>query len=210
MSVLPPLPELLTSVRTSENNSLLANVLALLFESSPILLSVLVPDLTQSLRFTSDGDLPSTYAQLIDEALTIVHGWPWSNQAEFVGGHPRIGEVKALSALSSAEQGQAGGPAPTPPEVLERLAFLNAAYEKRYPGLVYITFVNGRSRAQIRDEMEEKLKREGILSAAETEGGLDNIIPHEVPGPTWRGEVERATDDVGRIAKSRLIKLGVQ
>ena len=214
MSALPPLPDLLASVHNSQApssaDSILANVLSLLFESSPTLLNHLVPEYTQRLKDSSDSDLPTNYSEVVDQSLRLVHGWSWSNKAEFVGGHPRIGEVKGLSALSSAEQGQAGAPAPTPPEVLARLARLNAIYEKRYPGLIYITFVNGRSRAQIRDELEEKLTKEGVLPAADEEGGLNRVVPLEMPCEAWCEEVERAVDDVGKIAKSRLEKLVVQ
>ncbi|KAH7335233.1 Oxo-4-hydroxy-4-carboxy-5-ureidoimidazoline decarboxylase, partial [Rhizoctonia solani] len=108
-------------------------------------------------------------------------------QAQFIAGHPRIGEVSNLSALSAAEQAKHA----TPPEVLERLKGLNEAYEKRYPGLVYITFVNGRTRAEIVPEMEEAIAGD----------------PVEVGGEEWTKELRRALMDVGKIAKSRLSKL---
>ncbi|KAH8116262.1 Oxo-4-hydroxy-4-carboxy-5-ureidoimidazoline decarboxylase [Phellopilus nigrolimitatus] len=217
-SLLPPLADLIESVRTSSNASdpPLAHALSLLFETSPTLSNILVPEFSRRLGSASNREQPKTYAQLIDQALTIVHGWTWNDQAAFVGAHPRIGEVNGLSALSSAEQGQAAQTsvanaiAPTPPEVLARLAFLNAAYERRYPGLVYITFVNGRSRAQIKDELESKLSEEGVLPIADKDEGLEKIAPHDVPGEVWCKEVERAVDDVGKIAKGRLGKLGYE
>lgn len=73
---------------------------------------------------------------------------------------------------------------------------LNARYEKVYPGLRYITFVNGRSRAEIAQEIE------GVLSS--------NQESVEVGGDQWTRELNRAVTDVGRIAKSRLNKLGIQ
>ena len=89
--------------------------------------------------------------------------------------------------------------------MLERLEVLNKAYERKYPGLIYVTFVNGRGRAAIRDEMEGKL---GVEKEWGTEEDLEEIIPVEVGGIEWVGELERAIRDVGLIAKSRLKALG--
>jgi len=188
-------------VRSSFSDSppqLLADALALLFEPSSILIDELVPQIAA----TDAGELQSC-SNLIDRAIDIVLQWDWGKQAEFVGGHPRIGEVKGLSALSAAEQSNAV--VPTPPEVLHRLEILNAVYEQRYPGLVYITFVNGRSRAAIAEEMERKLAAEGVLPSMKP----DQITPRGVPSEEWCAEVARAVQDVGKIAKSRLEKLGV-
>ena len=196
----------------SESNfsSELASSLSLLFEPSPILTTKLVPELIHQLY--SSTDRPTNYSELIDQTLGVVNSWELKDKAEFVGGHPRIGEIKAPNTLSAMEQGQTNTSAATPPDVLERLAFLNKAYERKYPKLVYITFVNGRSRAQIRDEMEERLKLEGVLPAADeyhsTNPGLEGIVPHDENSDAWRKEVDRAVYDVGRIAKSRLEKLG--
>ena len=76
-------------------------------------------------------------------------------------------------------------------------------YERRYPGLRYITFVNGRSRAEIKDEMEVMLGLAG-------DGGEDGEVEHvEFGGPEWIKELDRAVVDVGKIAKSRLRALGI-
>ncbi|GLB41755.1 putative OHCU decarboxylase [Lyophyllum shimeji] len=139
----------------------LAKTLSILFEHSPVLVSTLEPQLANSL---SDAYLAS-YTELIDKALAIIVGWDRPLQAQFISGHPRIGETKNLSTLSAKEQGAArSGSAATPPEVLARLAHLNACYEARYPGLRYITFVNGRTRKAIAEEMEDKLGFEHSLS----------------------------------------------
>lgn len=216
MSELPPLHELLESVRESNGpfDSLLHNsitgLLKVVLEAVPVL-PALVSGLTDSIKESKQPDLPTTYGELIDQSLDIVRGWDKGKQALFIGGHPRIGEVKNLSAMSAAEQGQTTTtPVPTPPEVLQRLGFLNTVYERRYPGLVYITFVNGRSREQIKDEMEEKLVSEGVLSTAEQPGGLERITPWPETSDEWLNELDRAVGDVGEIAKSRLKKLGVE
>ena len=78
-------------------------------------------------------------------ASNVISGWDDDLKTQFIAGHPRIGEVNGLSQLSAQEQAAKA----TPPEVLARLAHLNTCYENHYPGLIYITFVNGRSRAQI-------------------------------------------------------------
>ncbi|TRM65290.1 OHCU decarboxylase-domain-containing protein [Schizophyllum amplum] len=161
----------------------LAFALSTLLEPSSILTDRLVPELTQS-------DLKlSSYAELIDAALDRVSHWSHEQQAQFIAGHPRIGETKALSHLSAKEQAERA----TPPEVLARLAHLNACYERKYEGLRYITFVNGRSRAEIAIEMEEALGLEHSFSTDQPP--LDTIEPVEVEGDAWKGEVTRAVGD---------------
>ena len=89
--------------------------------------------------------------------------------------------------------------------MLARLAHLNACYEHKYPGLVYITFVNGRSRAEIKDEMEEKLGFVGKTVGTTSDG--ERVKMGDVE---WLLEVRRAVADVGRIARSRLTAIGVE
>jgi 2-oxo-4-hydroxy-4-carboxy--5-ureidoimidazoline (OHCU) decarboxylase len=179
------------------DESNLASVLSVLLEPSDILYSTLVPGLVSSgQRFTS-------YADLIDAAIAEVTSWDVPLQAQFIAAHPRIGETKNLSALSAKEQGATPTVVPTLPEVLARLAHLNACYERRYPGLRYITFVNGRSRAAIAVEMEDLLGLPNSLSADEP--SLEEIRPIQPDAdPSWGIELDRAVFDVGRIAKSRL------
>ena len=197
---LPPLFQALTDT-SGDKTGPLATALALLFEPSPVLHDALVPALAARLQA---GPLPPSYPALIDAALAVLAAWPAADKAAFVAGHPRIGEVHGLSALSAREQAARA----TPPAVLARLAHLNACYERVYPGLVYITFVNGRSRAEIKDEMEDKLGLEHSDSADEP--SLESLASVEVGGEAWTSELERAVADVGRIAKSRLKTLGVE
>ncbi|KAF7356880.1 hypothetical protein MVEN_01023800 [Mycena venus] len=118
------------------------------------------------------------------------------------------GRPKILSALSTKEQGAMPTVAPTPPEVLARLAHLNACYERRYSGLRYITFVNGRSRAAIALEMEDVLGLPHSLSPDQPP--VDEITPIEPGVDAWRSELDRAVADVGRIARSRLGSMKIQ
>ncbi|KIM44569.1 hypothetical protein M413DRAFT_67653 [Hebeloma cylindrosporum] len=174
--------------------------LEVLFERSPILVSLLEPQLKQVLQ--SSPPLAS-YAELIDVALSEIAKWDLNAQSEFISGHPRIGEVKNLSKLSASEQGVN----PTPPEVLKRLEHLNACYEVVYPGLRYITFVNGRTRAAIAEEMERAL---GFVHSINwSEPPLESMVAKEFGSREWITELNRAIGDVGRIAKSRIGILGV-
>ena len=194
--------------------SVLRSTLILLFEESVEIRSTLVPQLLASLGGTEKFSLTSTSQvyDIVDESIRLIHGWSPDLQARFIAGHPRIGETRNLSALSSREQAggtttAAGGAAapPTPPEVLQRLQHLNACYERVYPGLRYITFVNGRSRAVIAEEMEDKL---GVVhSLLPDQPPLESLVPVQVGGPTWLAELHRAVEDIGRIAKSRLEKV---
>jgi len=121
------------------------------------------------------------------------------DQSEFISGHPRIGETKNLSKLSASEQ-SAQGVNPTPPEVLARLAHLNACYEVVYPGLRYITFVNGRTRAAIAGEMESAL---GFIHSTDlSEPAIETMVPKEVGSEEWIRELNRAVYDVGRIGRT--------
>jgi 2-oxo-4-hydroxy-4-carboxy--5-ureidoimidazoline (OHCU) decarboxylase len=143
----------------------------------------------------------TTHNGVVRAALSTLATWDDSLKAQFIAAHPRIGERRGLSALSAREQG-----AGTLEEsVLDRLAQLNACYERRYPGLRYVTFVNGRSRAAVAEEMEACL---GI--------GHGEVVdemrfePVEVGDVEWKGELERAVVDVGRIAESRLRAMGYE
>ncbi|KAF5336021.1 hypothetical protein D9611_006360 [Ephemerocybe angulata] len=200
MASLPSLSDIQSSA--SNLDSPLASTLSVLFEHSPILVSTLEPQLHAILKSTP----LSSYTQLVDMSLEEIFKWDIPNQSEFISGHPRIGENSNLSKLSAKEQG-ALGVKPTPPEVIARLAHLNALYEARFPGLRYITFVNGRSRAAIAEEMEGVLGLEHSLSPDQP--NVETIKPIERTDAKWLSELRRAVEDVGRIAKSRLGSLGV-
>ncbi|TCD67580.1 hypothetical protein EIP91_012210 [Steccherinum ochraceum] len=190
-SALPPLSEI------QSHEDALNTTLTTLFESSPTLHEHLVPQVFAQLSTTRI----SSYSELIDVSLHTISQWDDSLKAQFIAGHPRIGERKNLSQLSVKEQAAAA----TPPEVLARLEVLNQCYERRYPGLRYITFVNGRSRAMIMEEMEDVL---GLEKEDRPED--DNATPMNPGGEAWTKELERAVRDMGRIAKDRLKAMGVE
>ena len=75
-----------------------------------------------------------------------------------IAAHPRLGAPKKgemLSEHSSAEQKSLQGSG----EEQQRLAALNEAYERKFPGLRYVVFVNGRSREDIMKNMEQRIDR---------------------------------------------------
>jgi 2-oxo-4-hydroxy-4-carboxy--5-ureidoimidazoline (OHCU) decarboxylase len=197
---LDPLPGILSSPPSGADTPL-ARALSVLFEPSLTLTSVIVPKVA-SLLAESRHTL-STYADLVDVAIRSTLELPVAIQADFIAAHPRIGEVNGLSALSANEQAAFA----TPPEVLARLGHLNACYEHKFAGLTYITFVNGRSRADIAQEMEDAL---GIAHSLDPEQPpVESFEPVVVGDEMWKAELARAVVDVGRIAKSRLKALGV-
>lgn len=201
MVCLPALDDL--SCSPPRHDSPLSVALEILFEPSPVLISILEPQLSEILA--SRPPLTS-YSEFIDISLGQIAKWDITAQSNFISGHPRIGQNRNLSNLSAKEQGTIGV-APTPPEVLARLTHLNACYEAKYPGLRYITFVNGRRRSVIAEVMEEMLGLEHSLSAEEPL--VDDIVAIPQGSDVWCAELNRAVQDVGRIAKSRLGALGV-
>ena len=198
--MIPPLAD----IQQGSSNAL-AVALEILFEHSPILIKSLEPQLSDILK-NSSHPLES-YTQLINYAIEQIKTWDLSAQSQFISGHPRIGENKNLSKLSAKEQQSSGVIIPTSPEVLARLSHLNAYYETRYPGLRYITFVNGRTRLEIAEEMEDMLSLPHTLSPDNPP--FDTIHPVDIASEEWKRELDRAVHDIGLIAKSRLATLGV-
>jgi 2-oxo-4-hydroxy-4-carboxy--5-ureidoimidazoline (OHCU) decarboxylase len=122
-----------------------------------------------------------------DEVLTrgeeLARTLPQVEQLELIDGHPRIGALPAsVSATSYKEQGYDRDPGTSSLQV--RLDVLNDAYEARH-GFRFCVFVDGRSRDEIADLMEQHL-----------EAARD-------------AELDRALTDVFAIARSRLAKLPV-
>jgi hypothetical protein len=103
------------ALEDSRNADSLTHLLSTLFEPSPPLHSLLVPSVL--LRLTATTTPPSSYSALIDLCAEVASGWTYPQKAEFLSGHPMIGEQKAMSKLSGNEQG--AGPV-TPKVVLDR------------------------------------------------------------------------------------------
>ena len=176
----------------------ISHSISILFEPSDILEAKLVPNLAETITKSPAASRPKSYSDLIDLSLRSISTWDDLERAAFIAGHPRIGEVKGLSALSAAEQAAKA----TSTEVLIRLEYLNAQYEKAFPGLRYVTFVRGRSRAEIVPEMEAILER-GT--------GEEQDVGIYFPGTDeWLKELDCAIHDIGLIAKARLQHLALE
>ncbi|KAI9788286.1 MAG: hypothetical protein M1835_002368 [Candelina submexicana] len=78
---------------------------------------------------------------------------------KILGAHPRLGEKRVDSAQSRKEQAQLNAGGTT--EELE-LKKLNDEYEKTFPNLKYVVFVNGRSRQEIMAEMQSRIVRADV------------------------------------------------
>ena len=87
------------------------------------------------------AERPDPLAAAEEIALAL----PESDQVAALATHPRIGEP-------SEEQRGAE------PEVLEELARLNDAYERRF-GFAFVVFVDGRTRAELLPVLRERLER---------------------------------------------------
>ena len=132
------------------------------------------------------GQTAGSLEELLDRAERIAGELPEYEQIELIDGHPRIGADPAtVSATSFREQGYDRAPPGAQPELGERLARLNDAYEDRF-GFRFVVFVAGRTRSEIAEFLESRLDAD-------------------------RGEeLERALRDVFAIARDRLAKLNMQ
>ncbi|MCJ1402744.1 hypothetical protein MMC11_005965 [Xylographa trunciseda] len=135
-----------------------AAVLDLLFEPC-VQLHTLSVALLRERAFPSYDDLiASIGVQLTDLAeSTSTSDMEWLEA--ILGAHPRLGDKKVNSSQSRAEQAQLNA---GKDEESKDLARLNEEYEATFPGLRYVVFVNGRSRAVIMKDMTERIIRGDI------------------------------------------------
>ncbi|TVY86244.1 putative allantoinase, partial [Lachnellula willkommii] len=132
-----------------------AAVLDALFEPCTAL-HTLSLDLLHTETFESYNDLiASVGVQLTDlSESSSTSDTEWLDK--ILGAHPRLGEKKVESAQSQAEQAQLNTGSG---EEATKLRNLNEEYERRFPGLKYVVFVNGRSRPVIMENMKERIAR---------------------------------------------------
>ncbi|KAF2838196.1 hypothetical protein M501DRAFT_1058374 [Patellaria atrata CBS 101060] len=163
--LLPPLPSLPAS-----STSIRASLLDALFEPCTQLH-------TLSLPLLSSTAFPS-YPALIDGIRSQLQTLQTSSSTsdtewldKILAAHPRLGEKKVDSAQSRAEQAAmeaASGGEGGKEEEARALRALNEEYERTFPGLRYVVFVNGRSRAVVMDDMRKRIER-GDLDAERKE-----------------------------------------
>ena len=109
------------------------------------------------------GSTFSNYGELISDVQLLLEKLSQSSATndieildDILGSHPRLGEKGVESAQSRAEQAQL---APQDNSESVRLAEMNNLYEKTFPGLRYVIFVNGRSRSIILEDMQTRINR---------------------------------------------------
>jgi 2-oxo-4-hydroxy-4-carboxy--5-ureidoimidazoline (OHCU) decarboxylase len=147
-------------------------VLAQLFERAPRFVERLAAEPIES------------WTGLLDRAERIALTMPEDEQVELLDAHPRIGADPAgVSAMSFREQGYDRDPGTA--ELQARLDGLNDEYERRF-GFRFVVFVNGRSRAEIAELIEQSLDADR------------------------EAEKSRALADVVVIARRRLVDLSNQ
>ncbi|KAK4977313.1 hypothetical protein LTR66_010779 [Elasticomyces elasticus] len=153
-SKLPPI----SSLQTLPTNDR-ALILDALFEPSQPLHTLSV-ELLHTQTFQSYDDLIATIgnqlSDLAESASTSDTRWLES----ILGAHPQLGAEKVESAQSAAEQAQLRGG--DGEEDGERLRVLNEEYERVFPGLRYVVFVNGRSRDAVMEDMKARIERRDI------------------------------------------------
>jgi 2-oxo-4-hydroxy-4-carboxy--5-ureidoimidazoline (OHCU) decarboxylase len=121
-------------------------VLALLFEPSPALQGLLLPEI-RTTPLTTYHDLSSlaraTLSSLSPDSPLLL---------SILSAHPRLGEKRVDSAQSQSEQKSLGNETER-----AQLQKLNEEYEAKFPGLRYVVFVNGRSREEVMEDMRERI-----------------------------------------------------
>ena len=111
-------------------------------------------------------ELLATLDDPLQQAREVALGLSAADKKELLDAHPPIGG-QATSARSAREQGTDADP-----EVLARLAELNAAYEQRF-GFRFVVFVNGRPRREIVPLLEARLQR---TREAELTTAVDELV----------------------------------
>ena len=125
-----------------------------------------------------------SWADVLARGEELARTLPQDEQLELIDGHPRIGALpSSVSKTSFREQGYDREPGTA--DLQARLDRLNQQYEARY-GFRYVVFVNGRSRAEVADLMEQSLSGER------------------------EEELGRALSDVFAIARHRLVNFSNQ
>lgn len=141
-------------------------VLDHLFEPCHTLASLVVPSVMKSNFSSYKNFIEACRSELMgflrDEN---VHPENSLKISKIVSAHPRLGPSKdKLSSHSSSEQKSLAGSA----DEAQKLAELNELYEKTFPGLRYVVFVNGRTREVIMANMTQRIER-GDIQQEKTE-----------------------------------------
>lgn len=161
------LPEPLSIYKLSISE--LELVLDNLFEPCRTLTGLLIPKI-QTHTFNSYTELieycRTVLLELISQYKCLPDETEKSTICNIVGAHPRLGVPKTtdLSEHSQNEQKSLSGSE----ELTTRLRQLNNEYEARFPGLIFVVFVNGRSRDTIMNIMRERTEKSSWIQEVET------------------------------------------
>ncbi|KAI6784706.1 OHCU decarboxylase [Emericellopsis cladophorae] len=133
------------------------DVLDTLFEPSPVIHEKLLSVIRTAQYSSWDDLIDACQIRLLSLAASTSTSSPDAELLNVLGSHPRLGEKKIESAHSASEQANIQKNQSVAEE--EELAALNKQYEKTFPGLRYVVFVNGRGRPEIMEDMKSRIAR---------------------------------------------------
>ena len=131
-----------------------------LFEPSAQLRNLCKPSLDDQ-RFFNYKDLVTFVESRLTRLSTSTDRTDIGTLDEILGSHPRLGAQRVESTQSQSEQAQLRSEDETESN---QLAEMNARYEKAFPGLRYVTFVDGRPRPIILEDMKNRIEHHSIDS----------------------------------------------
>lgn len=149
---LPPVSDFRIQEKTLQIEALDA-----LFEPSPAIHETLLPIIQTAQYSTWPEFIDACHARFFELSKSSSDSSPDPKLLSILGSHPRLGEKKITSAHAAAEQANLQKTA-DPVEAAE-LARLNREYEKKFPGLIFVVFVNGRGRPEIMENMRTRIAR---------------------------------------------------
>lgn len=179
-----PDPQIFYTLSKNELEFVLDN----LFEPCRTLTDILISHIKKH-KFNSYTQLIEYCKSILTELIEDYREHPSQSSREtickIVSAHPRLGAPKTivLSEHSQNEQKSLSGSE----ELTTKLKQLNEEYEKKFPGLIFVVFVNGRSREAIMKIMRDRIENS-----------------------TWINEVEIAFNEMCDIALDRAKKLNAK
>ena len=146
----------------------LEQILDQLFEPCRTLTNFLIPKIQNHQSFSSYNEVLE-YCR--NNLMSLLNNYKECNYeiekselhktlCKIVSAHPRLGVPKdKISSLSKDSQNEQKSLTEGDPngELAQKLKLLNDKYEEAFPGLIFVVFVNGRSRDQIMKIMNERI-----------------------------------------------------
>lgn len=145
-----------------------SSVLGLLFEPTDSLNKLIYTTIIQPSSSSSNSNSNSldSYPTLIEKVrtllLTSINPSDDSQKdlvSEIIAAHPRLGSKKVDSEQSKKEQASLQSGSQQQLQLQQKLNELNQVYEKTFPGLRFVVFVNGRPLPEILKIMEKRIER---------------------------------------------------